>query len=478
MSITLPTYGTGWTGAALADWRADTPSGGQFLWNIAANLAAQTARWRTMTARVSCVDSSNNPVSGATVQISQVDHAFPIMCTFNPGQIIDDPTCMDTQYASLAFTHFNSGGGDSGAISADERAQIRVLYRTWGFNSWKNESGFLESLWESVFHTSDGYLGEAKGPSIVAMDWMKNRTGKRWRGFDGHSLHYPLAAIYLNPPYGTSVANFSDYWRLTHLPDIIANTANWGMTKWSLVNEVPDSWYTVTSGSKYKDPLLISNLATARPLFKGPVYVNGYTGAADVNNQAEYYEAQGIHVDEVAQQWHRDGSGSVPSQQQFCDECTAMNFKADGTTTSPRTFNISEYDSTYSSTTNRATDFERAVRATFANPGCTSFCCFGMWEPTHWLAAKWGLIKRDMTNSTVGDKLQALFYSEWWTGVVSSTTNGSGLHDFTGCYFGAYDVTVTTGGHSITKRYEIAPSMREIVAIKDTNGLLTFAHEG
>lgn len=468
--VALPTYGTGWTASAMADWRSDTPSGGQFLWNIAGNLATQTTRWRTGTVRVSVVGLTNAPVVGATVQISQVDHAFPIMSTFNPGMVIDDPTCMTSIYAGLAFTNFNGGGGFSGPISAAERAQVRALYKTWGINSWKNESGFLESLWEGVFNVSNGYLGEAKGPSITAMDWMKNRTGKVWRGFDGHSLHYPLAAIYINPPYGTTVSAHSTYWHDTHLLDIVANTANWGMTTWSLVNEVSDSWYTV--GSKYDDPLLITNLQYARPLFKGPVYVNGYLGVAQVRTQAEYFIAQGIPVDELAQQWHR-GNGSR-TQQQYCDEVTAFNFKSDSSV-APWNFNISEYDSTFTDPADRATDLELALRACFANPACSHFCMFSFWEPTSWISAKWGLVKRDMTNSTVGDKLQALFYSEWWTGVVSSTTNGSGYHDFTGAYFGSYDVTVTTGGHTATKRFEVAPSMPEVVAIVDGNGLITFS---
>lgn len=77
--------------------------------------------------------------------------------------------------------------------------------------------------------------------------------------------------------------------------------------------------------------------------------------------------------------------------------------------------------------------------------------------------------------STAGQKFRDLFYAEWWTGVVSSTTNGSGYHDFTAVFFGSYDVTVTTGGHTATKRFEVAPSMPEAVAIVDGNGLITFS---
>ncbi len=436
-SVSLPSYGTGWTAPALPNFRAVEVADGanKYPWRYEANADAMIDKYRKGDCRVTVVNGANAPVVGATVSAQMTEHAFIWGAMIGERYLFNpDP-----------------------AVQAGYRAKI--LSGAW--NAIYLESACKQGLWEGGQVAN--YPHTDKQGAIDCFAFAK--AARKWREVRGHVLNYPIDNTQWFFPTGLWPADYAGrrtQWRNVHIPDKTSTLIN-EITIWELSNELSrgDCIYAPVEGERYKNPDYLADCLLAAQAQGGrPLYINDYQNHYSLLEHAAYLEANGIPVAAVAMQGHLSGNFDYEGASGYLSLSQSLS----GNTIVPWGLIVSELDFAGVSAAQVGLNETAFVKACFANPQCQGMNNWGITDDGSWIGG--GTYYASSTSSSPNprmDSFNALVHGTWKTN-SSGSTNGSGYHQFRGT-FGAYDLTVISGATTVTKSFELHPGMKEIVIV-------------
>lgn len=116
---------------------------------------------------------------------------------------------------------------------------------------------------------------------------------------------------------------------------------------------------------------------------------------------------------------------------------------------------VTEFDTEVADVNQRADNLETLYRLAFSHPAVEGIMMWGFWANDHWKGADAALVDSDWTINEAGIRYQQLM--EEWTTDTSGTTNSSGAFEFSG-FHGTYEVTIDVPGNEpVVKTLELEP---------------------
>ncbi len=374
-------------------------------WRAAA--AARINTLRKATLRIAVVDTNDQPVRGARVQVRMRQHAFGFGSAVAARYFTADATTPDAQRY---------------------RAMVKKL-----FNKVVLENDLKWPSW----------CGEWNGPAgrrdaIAAVDWLRaNGIAVR-----GHCLVWP--AWDNTPQLLRAASNAPARVRqiiAEHIRDEVGALRG-KIVEWDVINEPYNNHDLMDLLGNAVMAAWFKEARAADPAAK--LYLNDFSilsaRGLDTAHQDHYFNTiksllqQGAPLDGLGMQSHF-GWDITPPQRvlDVLDRFAVLHKEIQAT----------EFDISMTDERLQAHYLRDFMTALFSHPAVVGIVMWGFWEGAHWRPEA-ALFRRDWSVKPAGQAWQDLVFKQWWT-------NARGLTDAQGGYAvrgfkGAYDVTVSKGG--------------------------------
>jgi endo-1,4-beta-xylanase len=385
--------------------------------NAAWRAAAQTRidQIRKADVRVKVVDSSDQPVPGATVKIEMKRHAFPF------GSAVDAERLL-------------------GASSDSQQYKQTILEL---FNRVSLENDLKWPSWET--YTRDR--------ALEALKFFKaNDIPVR-----GHNLIWPCNDAYCLP---TDVPLlFTDLPKLrsridAHLVDILGATKG-QIVEWDVVNEPSVNKRLANVLGEDEIAAWYKRAKQLEPNAK--LYLNDFGNLGEGNLDVEYKRiikrvlALGAPLEGIGLQGHFDVKVTPPEELYT----RLQDFAALGLPLA-----ITEFDVNTTDEALQADYLRDFMTVAFSTSGVDSFLMWGFWAGQHWLPDA-ALYRQDWSLKPNGQAFKDLIFKTWWTN-VSGSSDSSGAYTTRG-FLGDYDVTVSANGKTVTQKLKLEKTSPELV---------------
>jgi endo-1,4-beta-xylanase len=352
------------------------------------------------------VTRNGRPVSGATVRVDQVQHAFRFG-TAVTADLLTGESEEAKKYREIVEKNFNA------AVFENDMK--------WGFPT--------------------------DVPKVKrALDWMDAR------GFQirGHNLTWG-AERYI--PGDIVRLNSADRWKA--IQERVRNqmdTFKGRVFVWDVVNEpVHEQWLWQQDGADLFGK--IHRLARQTDP-KVKLCLNEYnwteenqTGPGELRRLMAYAKAQieaGVPIDTIGLQCHV-GLPVTPLARvlEIMDEVSKLG----------KPLEITEYDLVCDDDDFHGKYTADYLRAAFSHPNVESFLVWGFWEKAHWMGPKAAMVRADFSERPAMKAWRDQIYREWWT-KFSGRSDAAGKAG-TRAFLGQHKVTVTVGGATATATVQV-----------------------
>ena len=385
-------------------------------WRKAANERIEKIRKGTLTVQVT--DTNGKPVSGATVSVSMVRHAFPF------GSAVDSERLLGKDADSEKYRQFITQNFNRVVLENDLK---------WpGWES-RPQTALNGLKWMHDHHIA------VRGHNLVWPSWQ-------WSPQDIPKLANDKAAL----------AKRVD----THFKDIITATKG-QLVEWDVVNEpfanhnIQDILGADTLGHWFR----LAKSLDAKPT----LFLNDYPpldGEALADKHLQFVEdtviglqRQKVPIGGIGFQCHFGNSVVPPAR-------IVSGLDRFGKLGLP--IAVTEFDIKTDDEAMQADYMRDFMTAAFSHPACNSIIMWGFWEGQHWIPSA-ALIRRDWTVRPVGTAWLHQVKQVWWT-KASGQTNQMGNFE-TRAFYGDYVITVTKGKKVMTLEYGF-PTSRKSQKVK------------
>ncbi len=391
-------------------------------WRPAAN--ARIRRYRMGNLLVRVVDGLGKPVTGATVHIQQMRHAFHFGTAIAPEPLF--------------------------AQTADGENYRKTLLRDFNYVVLENTL-----KWGS-------YGGQGWRPSDKLLAWCRAHD----LPVRGHNLFWP-SYMWLpdevKPLRGKAMRNAIH----DHILDYVAKTRG-RVVVWDVVNEA------VTSHEVYDEAgkdLIAKAFVWAHetdPNVKlayndNTIFDTGGGTAGKSDTQVDtilHYliDEQHAPVSVLGIQSHMGGGNPlVPAP--------ILLHNLDHWATYHLPMEITEYDASVPDDDAHGRYQDEFMTAIFSHPQITSFVQWGFWAGSHWLAKQGGAMYRlDWTPRPAALSYERLVFHDWWTDKTGHTDRAGAY--LVRAFLGDYRVTVTRGGRTKTLPASVMKNANGITLLK------------
>lgn len=379
-------------------------------WQTEANARIESLRKRDV--EVLVVDGPGQPISGAQVQLVQVERAFPIGTVMRAGPLASEP-----QYRDYITEHFNWAVHEN-AVKwyTTEPVQGQVDY--------SNADTMLE--WAE----SEGL--KVRGHTIF---WAPEQWQPNWvPGLDDATL----------------AAEVDD-----RLEDLVSRYAG-RFEHWDVNNEM-------LAGSFYQDRLGPDirrwMFERTRELDPGAqLFINDFSVVSSSVKTDRYvrfiedFDAAGIPFDAIGAQGH------------FTEvEPWAVKVRLDKLAALGKPIWITEFDVVQADENDRADALEDFFRMAYSHPAVEGILLWGFWAGSHWRGPDAALIDLDWTINAAGQRFETLM-DEWWsTEFLVTDSSGAAASRV---FHGDFRITVDAPGYptaEILRRVPSGAGVRQIV---------------
>jgi len=391
-------------------------------WRPAANARIRHYRMGNLLVRV--VDGLGKPVTGATVHIQQMRHAFHFGTAIAPEPLF--------------------------AQTPDGENYRKTLLRDFNYAVSENTL-----KWGS-------YGGQGWAPSDKLLTWCHDHD----LPVRGHNLFWPSYQWLpddVKPLRGKAMRNAVH----DHILDYVAKTRG-RVVVWDVVNEA------VTSHEVYDEAgkdLIAQAFVWAHetdPNVKlayndNTIFDTGGGTAGKSDKQVDallHYliDEQHAPVSVLGIQSHMGGGNPlVPA--------SILLHNLDHWATYHLPIEITEYDASVQDDAAHGRYQDEFMTAIFSHPQITSFVQWGFWAGSHWLAKQGGAMYRlDWTPRPAALSYERLVFHDWWTD-KTGRTDRAGAYPVR-AFLGDYRVTVTRGGRTKTLPASVMKNANGITLLK------------
>jgi endo-1,4-beta-xylanase len=348
------------------------------------------------------VDSQQQPVGGATVNLEQIAHEFDFGTALNTKMFSPEVNPVEqTQYLRLTKQLFNASvHEDALKWYATEPARGQVSYDDADrILAWSQASGLKmrgHTLFWAVEKWNQPWVRSLKSPELRVA--VERRTTEVCRRYRGKISEYDVLNEMLH----------GDFYQQRLGPGIVDQIFQWcrdaDPTARLYVND-----YDVLNGK-----LLDAYVQQIRGLLKRGVPVGG------IGVQAHIREPMTV------------------AQIQHCLD-TLAQFRLP--------IKITELGVVAATEAEQARILKDLYTVAFAHPAVTGILMWGFWEGANWEPAA-AVFKRNFTPTLAAKTYQDLVFNHWWT-KANRQTNGKGVV-VAPAFFGRYRVNVTVGNQTST----------------------------
>jgi endo-1,4-beta-xylanase len=381
-------------------------------WRAEANMRINQIRKGDLTVNVR--DRNGHPITGATVYVQQLNHAYKFGSAVTAA-LLTGTSADAAIYRSRVSSHFTTS-----VLENDLK---------WG-------------PWECTTCTSF-----KKENTRTAIQWLLERG----LGVRGHNLIWP-GWRWMPSDVQTLSANELQSRITARFNDVLSDAGvNGKLYQWDVLNE-PYSNYDVQGRITGVNGVTASNgvlghqemvrwFQMARQLDpKTKLFINDYdilaAGGLNVQHQDYYYAVinwlldNGAPLDGAGMQGHFSGPTPFDRMQEIIARFSALRVPL---------LAITEFDFNTTDEELQA-DFTRDfLTLIFSSPKFDDFLLWGFWERAHWLPAG-AMYRADWSSKPNALVWNDLWFREWWTN-ESGASNSQGIYRARG-FQGDYNVTV------------------------------------
>ena len=382
-------------------------------WRTAAN--ARIERLRKADLSVKVLDSSGQPVSGATVKMEMQRHAFPFGSSVNAERLLEQ--------------------------SSDGRTYQKTILELFSQVVLENDLKWPD--WELY----------SRSRALEALKLFKSQNIP----VRGHNLVWPCDNDYCLPRDVPALFTAPDQLRARidqHLQDILGATKG-QIIEWDVINE--------PSANKRLSKVLgedemAAQLKRAKQLEpNAKMLINDYGNLGEGNLDGEFKRILkrmlelGAPLEGIGLQGHFSFKLTPPEELYGRLE----DFGALGLPLS-----ITEFDVNIPDEQLQADYLRDFLTMAFSSRHVSKFLMWGFWEGEHWLPQA-ALYRQDWSLKPNGQAFKDLLFKTWWTN-ASGSSSASGQYGTRG-FLGDYKITVTVGSKSVVKSVKLKMGSPEFV---------------
>ena len=390
------------------------------VWRTAANARIEQLRKTDVSVKV--LDSSGQPLAGATVKLEMQRHAFPFGSEVNVERLFEN-SADGKKYQDIIPTLFNEV----------------VLGNALKWPDWEGFEGEPQ--------------GQRRGLALKALKLFKSKNIP----VRGHNLVWPCDNDYCLPRDVPALLAAPDQLRARidqHFQDILGATKG-QIVEWDVINE--------PSGNKRLSKVLgedemAAQLKRARELEPDArMVINDANNLGEGNSDAEFKRILrrmlelGAPLEGIGLQGHFSFKLTPPEELYGrLEDFGALNLP----------LSITEFDVNIPDEKLQADYLRDFLTVAFSSNYVSKFLMWGFWEGQHWLPQT-ALYRRDWSLKPNGKAFKDLLFKTWWTN-ISGSSDASGQYKARG-FLGEYKLTVTANGKTTVKSLKLEKGMAEVV---------------
>ena len=389
-------------------------------WRTAANARIERLRKADVSVRV--LNSSGQPISGASVRLEMQRHAFPFGSEITVERLFEN-SLDGKKYRDIIPTLFNEV----------------VLGNALKWPDWEGFEGEPQ--------------GQRRGLALEALKLFKSQNIL----VRGHNLVWPCDNDYCLPRDVPALFATPDQLRARidqHFQDILGATKG-QIVEWDVINE--------PSANKRLSKVLgedemAAQLKRAKELEPNArMLINDANNLGEGNQDREYKRILrrmlelGAPLEGVGLQGHFSFKLTPPEElYRRLEDFGALGLP----------LSITEFDVNIPDEKLQADYLRDFLTVAFSNQHVSSFVMWGFWEGQHWLPQA-ALYRQDWSLKPNGQAFKDLLFKTWWTN-VSGSSDASGQYKARG-FVGEYTVSVTANGKTTTQNFELKAGSPELV---------------
>ena len=389
-------------------------------WRTAANARIEQLRKADVSVKV--LNSSGQPIAGATVKLEMQRHAFPFGSEVAVERLFEN-SLEGKKYQDIIPTLFNEV----------------VLGNALKWPDWEGFEGEPQ--------------GQRRGLALEALKLFKSKN----IGVRGHNLLWPCDNDYCLPRDVPPLFATPDLLRAridSHFQDILGATKG-QIVDWDVINE-PSANKRLSN--VLGEDEMAAQLKRAKELEPNArMFINDYGNLGEGNLDGEYKRILkrmlelGAPLGGIGLQGHFSFKLTPPEElYQRLEDFGALNLP----------LAITEFDVNIPDEKLQADYLRDFMTVAFSSKHVSKFLMWGFWEGQHWLPQA-ALYRNDWSLKPNGKAYKDLLFKTWWTN-VSGSSDANGQYKARG-FMGEYKLTVTANGKIKVQSLRLEERMSEVV---------------